>query len=199
MSTSLRGLISEGYTDMLETASTIVGMAQSSESLCSHLSSVQKTIQEASNSISNPRNSLLSPISNNKSSSHSIPHPHPRRRSSTRISSGLSIPTEIDGEEEEHLKREKEQNAIYSIALELRLILDSPELIWRCVERGNTLRAAWIWLVARSVWWDIQAMDGSIDGKGDSVDDHRKMDVLVSRKMQTLASLKRETSILFPI
>lgn len=85
---------------------------------------------------------------------------------------------------EEDLEKEVEtrrQNAICSIVLELKLILDAPEHIWRCVEKGNTLKAAWIWIVARSVWWDIQAVGGSVEG-ADQVDEHRRLDIKVSRK-----------------
>jgi len=186
MSGSLRNLISERYTDMLGTASTIVGMSESSESLCAHLSQVQKTIQAASTSISsNNRSSvLLSPgISRSQKG---------QRRASLRVG-GLTTQPEFSTLSKEEQKQEadlQKQHAIYAVALELKLLLDAPEHMWRCVEKGHALRAAWIWVVARSAWWDLQAVGG--DGK-DQVKDHRRMDVLVSRNFSSTKPLPDRT------
>ncbi|PWN51555.1 hypothetical protein IE53DRAFT_46391 [Violaceomyces palustris] len=56
---------------------------------------------------------------------------------------------------EEEFLRQQREDQVFSIGASLKLLMDAPEFVWRSIEKGKTLTAAWTFILARVVWWDL--------------------------------------------
>lgn len=127
----LRGLVGQRYEDLLGTANTIIDMAGSSTQLSQRLSELSIGITSAAGA--------------EETSDAS--------KKASRRKSFLPTPQKLDGS---HLEASSlHQEAIYVLGASLRLVMDAPEYIWKSIEKGKTLQAAWAFMLARATWRDL--------------------------------------------
>ncbi|KAJ9478410.1 Conserved oligomeric Golgi complex subunit 1 [Pseudozyma hubeiensis] len=128
----LRSLVGQRYEDLLGTANTIIDMAGSSEQLSRRLHELSDGVRLAAV----PRDNVESP----KRSS---------RRKSFLPAQHLADESEVADASSLH------REAIYVLGASLRLIMDTPEYVWKSIEKGKTLQASWTFLLARATWTDL--------------------------------------------
>lgn len=127
----LRSLVGQRYEDLLGTANTIIDMANSSSQLDTRLSDLARGVQSAAGAdeSSEAKKKMV------------------RRKS--------FLPTQnLNGVRDEE-KEMRHQEAVYVLGASLRLIMDAPEYVWKSVEKGKTLQAAWGFLLTRATWRDL--------------------------------------------
>ncbi|KAJ1029841.1 hypothetical protein NDA13_003080 [Ustilago tritici] len=128
----LRGLVGQRYEDLLGTANTIIDMAGSSSQLSQRLQKLAKGVKSAS--------SVEETAETSKKAS--------RRKSFLPAQLSTSSGPDADASS-------LHQEAIYVLGTSLRLIMDAPEYVWKSIEKGKTLQAAWAFMLARATWWDL--------------------------------------------
>ncbi|KAJ1028767.1 hypothetical protein NDA16_001932 [Ustilago loliicola] len=128
----LRGLVGQRYQDLLGTANTIIDMAGSSSQLSQRLQELSQGVKSAS--------SIEETAETSKKAS---------RRKSFLPAQPLSSGVPDTDASSLH------QEAIYVLGASLRLIMDAPEYVWKSIEKGKTLQAAWAFMLARATWWDL--------------------------------------------
>lgn len=126
----LRSLVGQRYEDLLGTANTIIDMARSSEQLSQRLRQLSDGVR------------LAGAIEDKSASSAKL-----NRRKSYLPTQHLAAP--------EAEASSLHQEAIYVLGASLRLIMDAPEYVWKSIEKGKTLQAAWAFMLARATWWDL--------------------------------------------
>lgn len=131
----LRHLVGQRYEDLLGTANTIIDMANSSNQLSQRLDELSKAIASAASAEEKGESSKK--LSRRKSYL-------PTQRS----------PIVLDDD-----ASSLHQEAIYVLGASLRLLMDMPEYVWKSIEKGKTLQAAWAFMLGRSTWSDL--VDGS--------------------------------------
>ncbi len=119
------------YEDLLGTANTIIDMAGSSSQLSQRLHELSEGVKSAAASEENGESA--------KKAS--------RRKSFLPTPSSLGLPNADTPS--------LHQEAIYVLGASLRLIMDAPEYVWKSIEKGKTLQAAWAFMLARATWWDL--------------------------------------------
>ncbi len=119
------------YEDLLGTATTVIDMAGSSEQLSQRLQKLSEGVRSAAVT---DQQGESSPKAN-------------RRKSFLPPQSG-SAALDVDAS---FLHRE----AIYVLGASLRLIMDAPEYVWKSIEKGKTLQAAWAFMLTRATWLDL--------------------------------------------
>ncbi|EST07481.2 hypothetical protein PSEUBRA_002559 [Kalmanozyma brasiliensis GHG001] len=127
----LRSLVGQRYEDLLGTATTVIDMAGSSEQLSERL---QKLAEGVTSAAVTEEQGPSSPKASRRKSYL------PAQKSTTAPDSDASS-----------LHRE----AIYVLGASLRLIMDAPEYVWKSIEKGKTLQAAWAFLLTRATWLDL--------------------------------------------
>ncbi|KAN0063354.1 hypothetical protein ACQY0O_004520 [Thecaphora frezii] len=139
----LRTLVGERYQDLLGTANTIIDMADSSAQLCERLDRLHTGVVAAGEQ-SSPAD----------------------RRDSRRLSSfGPQRLAEDTGSSFAGKRQEEGAEQLYSLGASLKMIMDAPEYVWRSIEKGKTLHAAWAFMLARTVWWNLMERSLSNDKK----------------------------------
>ncbi|PWZ00773.1 hypothetical protein BCV70DRAFT_189420 [Testicularia cyperi] len=134
----LRSLVGQRYEDLLGTANTIIDMSNSSNQLLQRLESLSNSVAHADESERNQAQTMSKKA---------------RRASYLPVTTTqTSSPTDDHHEQDAELDR---QEAVFALGASLKLIMDSPEFVWRCVERGKTLHAAWTFMLARAAWWEL--------------------------------------------
>ncbi|CBQ71713.1 conserved hypothetical protein [Sporisorium reilianum SRZ2] len=126
----LRSLVGQRYEDLLGTANTIIDMAGSSKQLSQRLHQLSDGVR-------------LAAVADDKSASSAKTN----RRKSFLPAHHLAAP--------EAQASNLHQEAIYVLGASLRLIMDAPEYVWKSIEKGKTLQAAWAFMLARATWWDL--------------------------------------------
>ena len=126
----LRSLVGQRYKDLLGTANTIIDMAGSSRQLSQRLSELSDGVR-------------LAAVTEDKGASPT----KTKRRKSYLPAQQL---TASEGEDST-----LHEEAIYVLGASLRLIMDAPEYVWKSIEKGKTLQAAWAFMLARATWWDL--------------------------------------------
>lgn len=138
--TELRTMVGERYRDLLGAADSIVRMRHSSEHLLKHLGQAkrdctQEHMQRRSRACLCPlvfiTNFMLMPHAVSKQPSHSK----------------TASVAELSGEPVHH-----------SLAMLIKLLLDSPEHIWRALEAQDALSAARLAMLARVVYRELASM-----------------------------------------
>lgn len=127
----LRSLVGQRYEDLLGTANTIIDMADSSNQLSNRLHQLSDGVRSAA-------------VTDEKSAPSSA---NTDRRKSYLPMQNLAP----SGAEASSLHQE----AIYVLGASLRFIMDAPEYVWKSIEKGKTLQAAWAFMLARATWWDL--------------------------------------------
>lgn len=128
----LRSLVGQRYEDLLGTANTIIDMAGSSEQLSRRLHELSDGVRLAAVS----RDKVESPKRSGRRKSF-LPAQHLADESEVADASSLH------------------REAIYVLGASLRLIMDTPEYVWKSIEKGKTLQASWTFLLARATWTDL--------------------------------------------
>ncbi|GAC96479.1 hypothetical protein PHSY_004059 [Pseudozyma hubeiensis SY62] len=128
----LRSLVGQRYEDLLGTANTIIDMAGSSEQLSRRLHELSDGVRMAAVS----RDKVQSPKRSHRRKSF-LPAQHLVDESETADASSLH------------------REAIYVLGASLRLIMDTPEYVWKSIEKGKTLQASWAFMLARATWTDM--------------------------------------------
>ncbi|EPQ26490.1 uncharacterized protein PFL1_05812 [Pseudozyma flocculosa PF-1] len=141
----LRTLVGERYQDLLGTANTIIGMANSSSQLCKRLDQLHDGLVATGKRASQQSERRVS----RRLSSFAIPSVAEQQ---SRARHANDTDHELD--EAEHM---------YRLGASLKTIMDAPEYVWRTIEKGKTLHAAWAFMVARTVWWDLMERSPSND------------------------------------
>ena len=164
----LRALVGERYQDLLGTANTIIGMANSSSQLCEKLSELHEGTQAFDQNAA-PQQAKVS-----RRYSMLSTHAH--------TSDGLSPKApQID-----------EQERIYSLGVSLKLIMDAPEHVWRSIEKGKTLHAAWTFMLARTVWWDFLVNDSASERETTQSIDVRANFPFIEKQWQGLVPMRKQ-------
>ncbi|SPO24684.1 uncharacterized protein UTRI_01650_B [Ustilago trichophora] len=127
----LRALVGQRYEDLLGTANTIIDMAGSSSQLSQRLDDLSQGVRSAA----------LAEETRESSKKAS------RRRSFLPTQHLPAVP-DVDASS-------LQQEAIYVLGASLRLIMDAPEYVWKSIEKGKTLQAAWAFMLTRATWWDL--------------------------------------------
>ncbi|SNX83399.1 uncharacterized protein MEPE_02106 [Melanopsichium pennsylvanicum] len=127
----LRALVGQRYEDLLGTATTIVDMAGSSSQLSQRLNELSEGVRSAA--LDKEKSEFARKISRRKSF---LPTPN--------------VPVQPDAD-----PSSLQQEAVYVLGASLRLIMDAPEYVWKSIEKGKTLQAAWAFMLARATWWDL--------------------------------------------
>lgn len=127
----LRALVGQRYEDLLGTANTIIDMAGSSSQLAHRLDELSQGIRSA-------------PLADEKGESSK----KASRRKSFLPTQHLPAVPDVDASS-------LQQEAIYVLGASLRLIMDAPEYVWKSIEKGKTLQAAWAFMLTRATWWDL--------------------------------------------
>lgn len=128
----LRGLVGQRYEDLLGTANTIIDMAGSSSQLSQRLHELAEGVESVS----------------------SVEQTAETSRKASRRKSFLPAQMSISGVPVTDASS-LHQEAIYVLGASLRLIMDAPEYVWKSIEKGKTLQAAWAFMLARATWWDL--------------------------------------------
>ncbi|SPO22972.1 uncharacterized protein UTRI_01650 [Ustilago trichophora] len=127
----LRALVGQRYEDLLGTANTIIDMAGSSSQLAQRLDELSQGIRSAA-------------LDDDKGESSKKAN----RRKSFLPTQHLPAVPDVDASS-------LQQEAIYVLGASLRLIMDAPEYVWKSIEKGKTLQAAWAFMLTRATWWDL--------------------------------------------
>lgn len=125
----LRRLVGQSYEDLLSTANTIIDMADSSDQLSSRLNELSQSVHGTATNDTISR--------------------------STKKSRRLSFLPAGTGSLKEQESQLDAQEARFALGASLKLIMDAPEYVWRSVEKGKTLQAAWTFMLARAAWFDL--------------------------------------------